>query len=150
MNSSKTSTWFEVKIKYDKVMEDGLMKSVREAYTIEALSFTEAEAAITKEMSPYISGEFAVVEEKIAPYKEVFFSDNEKADKFYKAKLAFITIDEKTEKEKRTAVTYLVQAASLEDARKNVDEVMGTTMVDYVLLSVSETSILEVFQHNVK
>lgn len=56
MNTSKTSTWFEVKIKYDKVMDDGLMKSVREAYTVEAMSFTEAEAVITKEMTPYMSG----------------------------------------------------------------------------------------------
>lgn len=145
---SKTATWFETKIKYDKTMEDGLEKSVREAYAVEALSFTEAEAAIVREMTPYISGEFSVVEEKIAAYKEVHFSDDDKADKFYKAKLAFITIDEKTDKEKRTAVYYLVQAASLEDARKTVDTVMGGTMLDYVLLSVSETALLDVFEHH--
>lgn len=144
---SKTATWFETKIRYNKTLEDGSERSVKEAYAVEALSFTEAEAAITKEMSAYISGEFSVVEEKIAPYKEVFFSDDDKADKWYKAKLAFITIDEKTEKEKRTAVYYLVQASSLENARKAVDEVMGKSMIDYVLVAVSETQLFDVFEH---
>ena len=82
-----------------------------------------------------------------APFKEIFFSDDEMADKWYKAKLQFITIDEHTEKEKRTKVTYLVQAGSFEGARKNIDEVMGGTMIDYVISSVSETNIMDVFEY---
>ena len=144
---SRTANWFICKIRYEKVMEDGLQKKVTEQYVVDALSFTEAEARIIEEMSQYISGEFDVVEIDRCAFREVFFSDQETADTWYKAKLQFITIDEKTEKEKRTAVYYLVQGSSLENARKNIDEVMGGTMIDYVISSVSETKIMDVFEH---
>ena len=143
---SRTANWFICKIRYE-VMEDGLQKKVTEQYVVDALSFTEAEARIIEEMSQYISGEFDVVEIDRCAFKEVFFSDQETADTWYKAKLQFITIYEKTEKEKRTAVYYLVQGSSLENARKNIDEVMGGTMIYYVISSVSETKIMDVFEH---
>ena len=109
---SRTANWFECKIRYEKVMDDGLQKKVTESYVVDALSFSEAEERIIEEMSSYISGEFDVTDIKKAAYKEIFFSDDEMADKWYKAKLQFITIDEKTEKEKRSTVTYLAQAGS--------------------------------------
>ena len=118
---SRTANWFECKIRYEKIMEDGLQKKVTEVYTVDALSFSEAEERITEEMSAYISGEFEVADIKKAVYKEIFFSDEEMADKWYKTKLQFITIDEKTEKEKRSAVNYLVQAGSLHGAVKNIE-----------------------------
>ena len=95
---SRTAIWFDCKIAYEKVMEDGLQKKVKENYMVDALSFTEAESRIMEEMSSYISGEFAIEDIKIANYKEIFFSEEEMADRWYKAKLQFITIDEKTEK----------------------------------------------------
>ena len=119
-----------------------------ESYTVDALSFTEAEKRIMEEMSSYISGEFTIKDIKIAPYKEIFFSDEEMADRWYKAKLQFITIDEKTEKEKRTAVNYLVQAGTLKGAVGNIDAVMGGTMIDYVIASVAETTLMDVFEYN--
>lgn len=125
------------------------MKAVIEQYVVDALTFTEAEATLTEEMSAYISGEFKIVGIKPAPYHEIFFSDSATADKWYKAKLAFITIDEKTSKEKRSAVTYLVQAGSLPGAVKNIEEVMGGTMIDYVISSVTETMFMDVFQHTI-
>jgi hypothetical protein len=82
-----------------------------------------------------------------AVYKEIFFSDDDMADKWYKAKLKFITIDEKTEKEKKTTVYYLVQAGSFEGAHRNIDEVMGGTMIDYIIDTVSETAIMDVFEY---
>jgi len=139
--------WFECKISYEKVMEDGLQKKVNENYVVDALSFTEAERRITEEMSAYISGQFDVKDIKIAPYKEIFFSDEETADRWYKAKLQFITIDEKTEKEKRSAVNYLVQAGTLNGAVKNIDEVMGGTMIDYVISTIAETTLMDVFEY---
>lgn len=141
------SEWFETKIKYDKTAEDGSIKSVSEQYVVDALSFTEAEKTILEEMKTYISGDFTVTDIKKASYKEIFFSDMEKDDKWYKAKLQFVTIDEKTEKEKRSTVYYLVQAGSLQGAVKNVDEVMGSTMIDYVFSSLAETQIMDVFEH---
>ena len=147
---SRTANWFECKIRYEKIMEDGLQKKVTEVYTVDALSFSEAEERITEEMSSYISGEFEVADIKKAAYKEIFFSDEEMADKWYKTKLQFITIDEKTEKEKRSAVNYLVQAGSLHGAVKNIEEVMGGTMIDYVIASVAETSLMDVFEYQPK
>ena len=147
---SRTADWFETKIRYEKTMEDGMQKKVTEQYTLDAFSFTEAEASITEEMSSYISGEFEVADIKKATYKEVFFSDAESDDRWYKAKLQFITIDEKTQKEKRSNVYYLVQAGTLHTAVKYIEEVMGTTMIDYVIASIAETMILDVFEHQVK
>ena len=147
---SRTANWFECKIRYEKIMEDGLQKKVTEVYTVDALSFSEAEERITEEMSSYISGEFEVADIKKAVYKEIFFSDEEMADKWYKTKLQFITIDEKTEKEKRSAVNYLVQAGSRHGAVKNIEEVMGGTMIDYVIASVAETSLMDVFEYQPK
>ena len=144
---SRSAMWFECKIRYEKVMEDGLQKKVNENYVVDALSFSEAETRITEEMSAYISGEFEVVDIKKAAFKEVFFTDDNIADKWYKAKLQFITIDEKTEKEKRSTVTYLVQAGSMNGAMKNIDEVMGGTMIDYVVASVAETTIMDVYEY---
>ncbi len=144
---SRTADWFETKIRYEKTMEDGLQKKVTEAYVVDALSFTEAESTITEEMSSYISGEFEVSDIKKASYKEVFFSEADADDRWYKAKLQFITIDEKTDKEKRSNVYYLVQAKSLPVAVKHIEEVMGTTLIDYVIASLAETQIMDVFEH---
>ena len=147
---SRTSNWFETAIRYDKTMEDGMTKKVIENYVVDALSFGEAEERITEEMSAYISGEFVVKNINPAAFKEVFFSENDNDDRWYKAKLAFITIDEKTEKEKRSSVTYLVQAATLNGAVKNIDEVMGGTMIDYVISNISETKFMDVYEHVAK
>ena len=147
---SRSANWFECKIRYEKVMENGLAKKVFENYTVDAMSFSEAEARIVEEMSSYISGEFTVEDIKKAPYKEIFFSDENSADKWYKAKLAFITLDEHTEKEKRSNVTYLVQAGSLSAAMRNVDEVMGGTLIDYVQCALQETSLMDVFEYKKK
>lgn len=147
---SRTAMWFECKIRYEKVSEDGLMKKVTESYTVDALSFSEAEARITEEMASYINGDFSVEDIKKAPYKEIFFTEDAAADKWYKAKLAFITIDEHSEKEKRQNVTYLVQAGSLNAAMKNIDEVMGGTMIDYVQCALQETSLMDVYEYGKK
>ena len=144
---SRTANWFECKIRYEKTMDDGLQKKVTESYVVDALSFSEAEERIIEEMSAYISGDFTVQDIKKAAYGEIFFSDDASADRWYKAKLQFITIDEKTENEKRSNVTYLVQAGSLEGARKNIDEVMGGTMIDYVISGLNDTTIMDVFEY---
>lgn len=125
-----------------------MQKRIVEPYVVDALSFTEAENTIIDEMSSYVSGELRVTGITKAAYHEVFFSDMDADDKWYKVKLQFITIDEKTEKEKRSNVNYLVQAKSLPTAVKYVDEVMGGTMIDYVFASIAETKIMDVFEHH--
>lgn len=147
---TKSATWFEVGIRYRKTQEDGSEKAVTDRYAVDALSFTEAESAITEEMEAYISGEFKIKSEVQANYGEVWFSDNDDDDKWYKAKLSYITIDERTEKEKRTNITYLVQAKSMHRALKNIDEVMGKSLADYEVVGLQETKVLDVFEHQLQ
>ena len=147
---SKTAQWFECKIKYEKADEEGFMRKVTEQYVVDAMSFAEAEARITEQMSQYISGEFTVESVKKAPYTEVFFSEDELADRFYRAKLDFSTIDEKTEKEKRSRVTYLVQAKNLNGAMKAIDDVMQGTMIDYDAAAITDTKLMDVFEYGKK
>lgn len=144
---SRTGTWFECKVRYEKTQEDGSEKLVNELYVVDALSFTEAEASIIDNMQVYVYGEFKVANINPTNYNEIFFSDIDDDDLWFKARLAFITIDEKKDKEKRTYVNYLIQAKCIERAKRYVDEVMGKTMIDYELKSLSETKIFDVFEH---
>lgn len=144
---SRTSNWFQTKIRYEKVVEDGLLKKVTELYVVDAMSHTEAEERITKEMQSYISGDFDVKGIVPAAYREIFFSDDSTADRYFKAKLQFVTFDEKTCKEKKSNVTYLVQAKDIHEALENVDECMHGTMSDYTIVSITETLVLDVYEY---
>ena len=144
---TKFSKYFEVKIQYQKILENGKEKKVSEQYVVEALSFTEAEARITEEMTPYISGDFDIVSEKIAPYYEIFISDNSTDDKWFVSKVGFITLDEKTAKEKKQTFRYLVQARTSELAMDYTKEMFSHGMSDYSIDSVQDTPTLDVFLH---
>lgn len=136
---------FECGIRYEKTLENGMQKKVTELYIVDALSFTEAESRIIGEMSCYISGEFAVVSEKITNYSELVSSNNAEADKWYKVKINLITLDEHTMAEKKSPVYLLVQAHDIDDARKRLNEHMKGTMADWVCEAVQETKIMDVF-----
>ena len=140
--------WFECKIKYDKTLENGLTKPVTEPYLVDALSFTEAEARIIEEMTPYLSGEFTVSDIKRAKYSEVFFAEDTSADRWFKCKLTFITLDEKSGAEKKTSTNVLVQASDLRDAVKKLDEGMKGSMADYIISSIAETAIMDVYPYS--
>ena len=127
-----------------------LTKKVSEKYLFDSLSFTESEGRCIEEMTPFISGEFTVSDIKRANYSEIFFSDEVSADKYFKCKLYFITLDEKSGTEKKTATNILVQAADLRDAVKKLDEGMKNTMADYVIYSVAETQIMDVYKYEPK
>ncbi|GAE15738.1 hypothetical protein JCM6292_2062 [Bacteroides pyogenes JCM 6292] len=139
--------YFLCKIRYEKTMENGMQKKVTEPYLVEALSFTEVEARIIEEMTPFITGEFAVSDIKRTNYSELFPSDEESADKWYEGRLAFITLDEKSGKEKRTYTNVLIQASDIQDAMKKLDEGMKGTMADYQSISLKETAIMDVYPY---
>ena len=136
-------TWFECKIRYEKTMENGMIQKVTESYLVDALSFTEAEARIIEEVTPFITGEFTISDIKRANYSELFVSDEEAADRWFKCRLFFITLDEKSGAEK-TASFVLVQAADLRNAVRKLDEGMKGTMADYQIGAVTETAIVDV------
>ena len=139
--------WFLCKISYEKTMENGMNKKVTESYLVDALSHAEAEERIIEEMAPYISGEFTVAGIVPAKYSELFFADEVTADRWYKCRLAFLTLDERTGAEKRTYTNVCVQAPDLRDAVKKLDEGMKGSMADYVIMSVAETPIMDVYQY---
>lgn len=138
--------WFECKVRYDKTLDTGMIKTVTEPYMVDALSFTEAEARIIEEMRPFISGEFSVSDIKRVKYSDTFF--NEDGDRYYKAKLYFITLDEKSGSEKKTAVNMLVQASELKEVVGIIEKEMGKTMIDYTLAAVTETAIMDTFTYS--
>lgn len=140
------SNWFVCKIRCTKTMENGLVKKLTEQYLVDALSFTEAEARIIEEIRPFYE-EFEVAGVAKANYSELFYADDcDAADIWFKTKLNFLTLDEKTGNEKKTAVNMLVQAADLRDAIKRLDEGMKGTMADYEIAAVSETMIMDVYK----
>lgn len=142
---AKVSKFFEVKIQYQKMQEDGKEKKVTEQYVVEAMSFTEAETRIAEEMLPYTDGDLDVVSEKIAPYNEIFISDNSTDDKWFVSKVGFITLDEKTAKEKKQTFRYLVQARTSELAMDYTKEMFSHGMSDYRIDAVKDTPTLDVF-----
>ena len=148
--TSKVSKYYEVKIQYQKMQEDGKEKKFTEQYVVEAESFTEAEARIIEEMTPYISVEFYVVSEKIAAYSEIILSNKSDDGKWFISKVSFITIDEKTAKEKKQTFRYLVQADTSETALEYTKKLFDRSMTDYTIDAVQETPTIEVFLHGVK
>lgn len=135
--------WFECKVRYDKMMENGTVKKVNEPYLVDALTFTEAEARIIEEMTPFISGEFSISAVKKTKVSEIFFDDT--ADKYYMVKVNFITLDEKSGVEKKSASFILTQACDLEGALARFKEGMKGTMADYDIASIVETPLMDVY-----
>ncbi|NLD24243.1 MAG: DUF4494 domain-containing protein [Bacteroidales bacterium] len=138
--------WFECKLRYDKMLDTGIQKTVTEPYLVDALSFTEAEARIIEEIKPYISGEFTISDIKRAKFSDTFF--NETGDRYFRAKLYYITLDEKSGSEKKTAVNMLVQATLLKEAVEIIETEMKKTMIDYSIASVTETALMDVFPYS--
>ena len=138
--------WFECKVRYEKMLESGIQKMVTEPYLVDALSFTEAEARIIEEIRPYMSGEFTISDIKRVKYSESFF--NEDGDRYYRMRLYFITLDEKSGTEKKTATNMLVQASTLKEAVLIIEEEMEKSMVDYTIASATETAIMDVYRYS--
>ncbi|MBQ7425966.1 MAG: DUF4494 domain-containing protein [Prevotella sp.] len=142
---STINKYFEVKVKMQKTQEDGTQKKVTEQYVVEAATFGEAERRITECLKPYIEGEFDVTDIKIAGYSQIVGGD-ENADKYFKAKVTFVALDETTGKEKKTSELYLVQSETLESAESDVKNYLNDS--NTTISSIAETVILDVFTLN--
>ena len=141
------ANWFECKVRCDQLQENGAAKKVNEPYLVDALSFTEAEARITEEQRPFISGEFSVSAVKRTKIAEIFFFEG--GDRWYLVKVGFITIDEKTAAEKRSNSLILVQASNFKEAYDNFVKGMAGTMADYEIVSITETPLMDVYKMKV-
>jgi len=138
-----TGNWYECRVKFEKVIENGTQKKVTEAYLVDALSFTEAENRIIEEMKPYITGEFEVTAVKKEKIAEIFIDPN--GDRWYKAKVIYISLDEKSGVEKKTSQNMLVQANDFNQALSNLTKGMRDTMSDWEVNTIAETTLMDVF-----
>lgn len=136
--------WIKTSVRFDKTMENGAIKKVTEPYLVDAISFTEAEARIIEEVAPYIIGDFTVSAVKKSNISEIFW--DESGDRWYQVKAAFITLDEKTGIEKRSITVFMVQASDFKNAYNNFTQSMKGTMVDFEIVSITETPIIDVYK----
>ena len=138
--------WFECKVKYDKTMEDGLIKTTTETYLVDAISFTEAEKRFIEEIEPFMGGEFIVSDIRRARLSEVMESEDLTDDRWFKARVAYITIDEKKGTEKRVVQSILIQAKDFRTSLKNLNKGMHGTLGDWAIVSITETKIVDIFK----
>ena len=142
--------WFAIKIKAEKVQENGLEKTVTDQYLIDAISFSDAENSIIKKITPLYGAEFAVVD--IRPFKlaEIIFSKEDADDIFFLCTLCTITLDEKSGMEKKSFFKILVQSADINKAQVSLKSYLSTTMADYSVVTVKETKFIEVYPYEVE
>lgn len=139
--------WFEVAVRYDKMQENGSVKKTTERYLVDALTFSNAEERTIEKVTPFISGEFSVSVARKTKIAEIFFDESDYADKWYLVKVSFITLDEKSGKEKKSLQQILVQAGDFENALGRFQDGMKGTMADYRIQSISETPIMDVYPY---
>lgn len=140
--------WFECKVSYERQADSMGMKKVSESYLVDALSFTEAEERITKEIRPFVSvGELEVVNIRRARIAELFLNEEAEDDRYFRAKVNFITVDEKSGSEKKTSATMIVKSDSLPSAVTELKAQLDSQMASYEIASVTDTQILDVFQY---
>lgn len=139
--------YYEVKVRLERTLENGMTKKVKEPYLFDALSFSEAEARAVEELSPFTSGELEVTDIKRVAYAELFSSNKEDADKWYEIRTVFLELNERTGKTKKIKTDFLIQAADIYKAKDDFNEVMKQTMIDYEIVSIKETPIMDVFPY---
>ena len=138
--------WFECKVSYERQADSMGMKKVSESYLVDALSFTEAEKRIIKEIRPFVSvGELEVVNIRRARIAELFLNEEAEDDRYFRAKVNFITVDEKSGSEKKTSATMIVKSDSLPNAVTELKAQLDSQMASYEIAAVTDTQILDVF-----
>lgn len=146
----EAANWFQVKVALDKMSEGGVVKKQSEVYLVDALNYTEAEARIIEEVSPFSQGVLEIKDIKHRKFVELFESQSDSDDKWFECKVIYVILDEKTAQEKKTAVLMLVQAGGLRGAVKRLDEGMKGSMMDYEIHTVKETPILDIYKYKSK
>lgn len=141
------ANYIECRIRHNKMQEDGTTKIITDAYLVNAISFTEAEERIIKEVEDFISGELEVSAVKKCNASDIVFSKIDADNKWYKAKIQFITLDEEKGKEVLATHTYYIEAKDISTALEYANDYMKETLVDYVITGLNETKIEDVFPY---
>ncbi|MBQ0089919.1 MAG: DUF4494 domain-containing protein [Prevotellaceae bacterium] len=140
------NNWYECRVKFDKTQENGTIKKVKEIYYVEGINVTEAESRITNELTPFIVGEFEVTSVRKKKNTEVISSDCEGI--WFNAKIAIVSIDEKSGSEKVSYTTIITLANNIKDAINIVDSSMNNGMLDWRLYSITETQIIDIYKQD--
>lgn len=142
------NTWFECKVSYEKISDTGVPQKTSEGYLIDAVTYTDAEARLIEEVTPFTStGEFSISTIKRVKIAELFLSNAESDDRYYRCKVNLITLDEKSGSERKSSVTIIVQSSSLPEAVSKLQKEMDSTLITYEIATVTETNIMDVLQH---
>ena len=138
--------YFEANVKYERQGEKGMMQRVNERFIVDCLSFADAEKRVLEEVGCYATGSVNIQDIKRVQYMEIFETTDEGADKFYKVKISIVTIDEDKGVEKLTPAFILVEAANIQDALERMKEGMKDYLVDFELVSIHDTKIMDVYK----
>lgn len=134
--------YFEIKIKFTKTFEDGRMKPVVEKLFTSAISFAEAE-----HRAYFYAGQLSLTDVELKSVRIVplfdFIRTTPEADIFYIATLEVLTLDENTGREKKSKKKVLVQATDRAKAEEQLNDVMGSTLLDWRLVGLTETDIVD-------
>ena len=142
-----TANWFEVKVKYVKVGEDGKEKKVSELYLLDSKSFTEAEARIIEELKEMIQGDFCIEAIKKSNITELVDSNDANDDKWFKAKVAIIDADSISGREKRSNQYFLVAGSDDDKSMQNKQKAISTYVLPFDILQVVDSNIMDVFRY---
>lgn len=137
--------WFEAKIKYFKVSENGKQQKVTESYLLDSMSYTESEARLAKEMELLGIGEFIIMSLKKSNISEVIESNLDSDDKWFKAKISLLSVDEENGREKKSNIYFLVEASNLRVALENLERNLHNEY--YEITSLSDTTIIDVYDY---
>lgn len=137
------NSWFTVKVKYTKQLDNGALKRVSEPYLIAAMTFTDAEARIYEELGTIIRGEFHVVGITRTELHDIFVYDD--ADVWYKVKVKYETADADSEKTRKVTQNFLVSAGSVKEAYERIKESLSTLMVEFEIPSITVSPIIDIF-----
>ena len=141
------ANWFEGKVKYIRIGEDGRERKVAEVYLLDAMSYTEAESRIIREMEGITSGEFWITGLKKSNVTEVVYTTDVNDDRWYKAKVAIVDADEVSGREKRSFLYYLVAASDASRALENLNKALETFVVPWEVVGVSDSQVADVFHY---
>ncbi|MCE3294654.1 MAG: hypothetical protein K0R65_368 [Crocinitomicaceae bacterium] len=137
------NSWFTVKVKYTKQLENGTFKRVSEPYLLAAMTFTDAEARIYEELGSVIRGEFVVTNIARTDFHDIFYYED--SDVWYKCKITYESQDADSEKQKKISQNFLVSARSVKEAFDRLQESLSTLMVDFQVPSIIVSPIVDIF-----
>ena len=144
-----SGNWKECFVSYDKQLEDGGSKRVKEVYVVDGITFGDAEASLLEELEPYTVAFQDLALDNINPASYGVIIDdadvNSDEIRYYNVRVAFLTVDEERGKEKRVREDFLVGACDFGSAKKMIDDTLKGGYADYEILKISESKVSGIF-----